>query len=47
MPLEESSDMAVEDHIIATVHAGSVHAEINNGADVATLTALFRALKSC
>ena len=47
MPLEESSDIATENHIAATVHVGSVRAEIHNGADEATLTALLRALKSC
>lgn len=47
MSLEESPDMAVENRIAATVHAGGVHAEIHNGADEATLTALVRALKSC
>ncbi len=47
IPPEESSDMAVENHIAATLHAGSVYAEIHNGANEATLTALLRALKSC
>ena len=47
MPPEESSDMAGGNRIAATLHAGSVHAEIHNGADESTLTALLRALKSC
>ena len=47
MPVEESSDMAVVSHIAATVHIGGVNAEIHNGADEATLTALLRALRSC
>ena len=32
---------------IATVHIGEIRADIHNGADEATLTALIRALKSC
>lgn len=47
MSVEESSDMAVCGHIAATVHTGGVNAEIHNGADEATLTALLRALRSC
>lgn len=47
MPVEEPSDMAVIGHITATVHIGGVNAEIHNGADEATLTALLRALRSC
>ena len=47
MPVEESSDMAIGCHIAATVHIGGVNAEIHNGADEATLTALLRALRSC
>ena len=33
--------------IAATVHIRGANAEIHNGADEATLTAIFRALKSC
>ena len=33
--------------IAATVHFGEVRADIHNGADEATLTALVHALKSC
>ena len=33
--------------IAATVHISGAKAEIHNGADEATLTAIFRALKSC
>ena len=33
--------------IAATVHISGANAEIHNGADEATLTAIFRALKSC
>ena len=47
MPAEESSDMAVGGQIAATVHVGGVNAEIHNGADEVTLTALLRALRSC
>ena len=47
MPVEETSDMAVVSHIAATVHIGGVNAEIHNGADEATLTAILRALRSC
>ena len=47
MPVEESSDMTMGCHIAATVHIGGVNAEIHNGADEATLTALLRALRSC
>ena len=35
------------ENIAATVHIGEVRADIHNGADEATLTALIRALKSC
>ena len=34
-------------NIAATVKVGSIGAEVHNGADEATLTAIFRALKSC
>ena len=47
MPVEESSDMTIGCHIAATVHIGGVNAEIHNGADETTLTALLRALRSC
>lgn len=47
MPVEESSDMTIGCHIAATVHIGGVNAEIHNGADEATLTALLRVLRSC
>ena len=33
--------------VAATVHFGEVRADIHNGADEATLTALIQALKSC
>ena len=36
-----------ESGIAATVHISGANAEIHNGADEATLTAIFRALKSC
>ena len=36
-----------ESGIAATVHISGVNAEVHNGADEATLTAIFRALKSC
>ena len=36
-----------EPAIAATVHISGANAEIHNGADEATLTAIFRALKSC
>ena len=35
------------ENIAATVHIGEVRADVQNGADEATLTALIRALKSC
>ena len=35
------------ENIAATVHIGEVRADIHNGADEATLTALIHALKSC
>lgn len=35
------------ENIAATVHIGEARADIHNGADEATLTALIRALKSC
>ena len=35
------------ENIAATVHIGEIRADIHNGADEATLTALIRALKSC
>jgi hypothetical protein len=47
MSVEESSDMTMGCHIAATVHIGNVNAEIHNGADEVTLTALLRALKTC
>lgn len=45
--MEESSDMAVGDHITAIVYVGGVNAEIHNGADEATLTAPLCVLRSC
>ena len=45
MPTEVLSKS--ESGIAATVHIGGANAEIHNGADEATLTAIFRALKSC
>ena len=36
-----------EPAIAATIHISGVNAEIHNGADEATLTAIFRALKLC
>ena len=47
MPLDEQVNIAGESQIAATVHLGGADAEIHNGADEATLTAFFRALKSC
>ena len=35
------------ENIAATVHIGEIRADIHNGADEATLTALVHALKSC
>ena len=35
------------ENIAATVHIGEIRADIHNGADEATLTALIHALKSC
>ena len=35
------------ENIAATVHIGETRADIHNGADEATLTALIHALKSC
>jgi len=36
-----------ESGIAATVHINGANAEVHNGADEATLAAIFRALKSC
>ena len=36
-----------KESVVAIVHIGEVRADIHNGADEATLTALIRALKSC
>ena len=47
MPLDESENIAGESQIAATVHLGGADAQIHNGADETTLTAIFRALKSC
>ena len=47
MPLDEPVNITGESQIAATVHLGGVNAEIHNGADEATLTAILRALKSC
>jgi len=43
MTIDESRNK----NIAASVQIGSVCAEVHNGADEATLTALFRVLKSC
>jgi hypothetical protein len=42
-----SFDESHNDNIAASVKVGSICAEVHNGADEATLAALFRALKSC
>ena len=42
-----SPDESHNNNIAATVKVESICAEIHNGADEATLTAIFRALKSC
>ena len=42
-----SLDESHNNNIAATVKVESICAEIHNGADEATLTAIFRALKSC
>ena len=47
VPLEESANITGKSQIAATVHLGGADAEIRNGADEATLAAIFRALKSC
>ena len=46
IPTEEIISKS-ESGIAATVHISGVNAEVHNGADEATLTAIFRALKSC
>ena len=46
MPTEEILGKS-EPTIAATVHISGANAEVHNGADEATLTAIFRALKSC
>ena len=47
IPLDESANDVVKSQIAATVHLGGADAEIHNGADEATLAAIFKALKSC
>ena len=42
-----SFDESHNDNIAASVKVGSICAEVHNGADEATLAALFRVLKSC
>ena len=42
-----SIDQCRSTSVAATVHFGEVRADIHNGADEATLTALIHALKSC
>ena len=42
-----SFDESHNDNIAASVKVGSICAEVHNGADEATLAALFRMLKSC
>ena len=41
------SDKSQDNNIAASVRIGSICAEVHNGADEATLAALFRVLKSC
>ena len=41
------SDKSQDNNIAASVQIGSICAEVHNGADEATLAALFRVLKSC
>ena len=43
LPFNESYN----NNIAASVKIGSIYAEVHNGADEATLAALFRTLKSC
>ena len=47
IPLDKPVNITGESQITATVHLGGADAEIHNGADEATLAAIFRALKSC
>ena len=47
VPLEEPASITGESQIAATVHLGGADAKIHNGADEATLAAIFRALKLC
>ena len=42
-----SFDESHNNNIAASVRVGSICAEVHNGADEATLAALFRVLKSC
>ena len=42
-----SFDEIRDNQIAASVRIGGICAEVHNGADEATLTAIFRALKSC
>ena len=42
-----SIDQCCSTSVAATVHFGEVRADIHNGADEATLTALIQVLKSC
>ena len=42
-----SFDESNHSNIAASVRVGSICAEVHNGADEATLAALFRVLKSC
>ena len=44
---ESRGNIIAVDKIAASVRIGGICAEIHNGADEATLTAIFRALKSC
>ncbi|MBQ3285185.1 MAG: IS66 family insertion sequence element accessory protein TnpB [Ruminococcus sp.] len=42
-----SFDESIHSNIAASVRVGNICAEVHNGADEATLAALFRVLKSC
>ena len=44
---ESRGNIIAVDKIAASVRIGGICAEVHNGADEATLTAIFRALKSC
>ena len=44
---EIQDNIIAADKIAASVRIGGICAEVHNGAEEATLTAIFRALKSC